>query len=198
MGITEVMTSRIFLYFLISCIISLPAISEIKLQRFSISTYSNTNAVDKTPGYLGVKDSNNEELLSVVRVGFRQYSNPNINSSSTLSLENRLTLMDEQMASIYGQILFYPNPFRLKTGAQLSYVLNQPSNIVIQIYDMFGHRIFKRSFIEGMDGAKMGTNQLIFDAAVFNYYNVSAGIYFLYIFDDQNKLIGKTKFAIVP
>ena len=63
---------------------------------------------------------------------------------------------------------------------------------------MFGRRIFKRSLVKGMDGAKMGTNSLIFDAAVFNYYNVSAGVYFIYIFDEENKLIGKTKFAIIP
>ena len=192
------MISKIACYFLLTLVISLPAMAEIKLQRYSISTYSNTNALDKTPGYLSGKKSNTAENLSVIRVGFRQYSNPNINSSSFLSLENRLTLMDDQTSLVYGQILFYPNPFRLKTGAQLSYVLNQPSNIEIHIFDMFGHRIFKRSLIKGMDGAKMGTNNLIFDASVFNYYNVPAGIYFLYIFDDQQKLIGKTKFAIVP
>ncbi len=192
------MISKIACYFLLTLVISLPAMAEIKLQRYSISTYSNTNALDKTPGYLSGKESNTAENLSVIRVGFRQYSNPNINSSSFLSLENRLTLMDDQTSLVYGQILFYPNPFRLKTGAQLSYVLNQPSNIEIHIFDMFGHRIFKRSLIKGMDGAKMGTNNLIFDASVFNYYNVPAGIYFLYIFDDQQKLIGKTKFAIVP
>ena len=192
------MISKIACYFLLTLVISLPAMAEIKLQRYSISTYSNTNALDKTPGYLSGKKSNTAENLSVIRVGFRQYSNPNINSSSFLSLENRLTLMDDQTSLVYGQILFYPNPFRLKTGAQLSYVLNQPSNIEIHIFDMFGHRIFKRSLIKGMDGAKMGTNNLIFDVSVFNYYNVPAGIYFLYIFDDQQKLIGKTKFAIVP
>lgn len=177
---------------------SLSGYSEIKLQRFSISTYSNTNSSDKSPGYLGVKETKKDPVLSVLRVGFRQYSNPNINSSSSLTLDNRLTLMDNQMALVYGQILFYPNPFQLKTGAKLSYVLNQPSNIIIQIYDMFGRRIFKRSLVKGMDGAKMGTNSLIFDAAVFNYYNVSAGVYFIYIFDEENKLIGKTKFAIIP
>ena len=101
------MILKISRYFLIALVISLPAMAEIKLQRFSISTYSNTNATDKTPGYLSGKKSIANENLSVIRVGFRQYSNPNINSSSLLTLENRLTLMDEQTSLVYGQILFY-------------------------------------------------------------------------------------------
>ena len=109
-----------------------------------------------------------------------------------------VNVADGQESGVSGEILFYPNPFRLQTGARVQYWLSEPSNISIYIYDMFGHRIFKRSFIKGMKGARYKTNTLILDASVFNYYNVSAGVYFLYIFDQNNKLIGKTKFAIIP
>ncbi|MEK9727655.1 MAG: T9SS type A sorting domain-containing protein [Candidatus Margulisiibacteriota bacterium] len=172
--------------------------SEISLRRYSISTYTNTNQVDNTPGNLSESKKSSANYISVIRVGFRQYSNPNINSSSTLSLDNRLTLMDQQDALIYGDILFYPNPFRLNSGAILTYVLNNPANINVQIYDMFGHRVYQRTILKGMDGALMGTNRLRFDKSVFNYFDVPAGVYFIFLFDDQNKLIGKSKFAVVP
>ena len=171
---------------------------QISLQRYSISTYSNTNALDKSPGYLGERDLSQNTILSVIRVGFRQYANPNINSSSSLSLDNRLTLADGQATGVLDEILFYPNPFQLKSGATVQYWLNKPSDISIHIYNMFGHQIYKEFILKGAKGARYQTNTLKLDARVFNYYDVSAGVYFLYIFDDQNKLIGKTKFAIVP
>ena len=192
------MISRFIVYFLFIVIMAVPALSEIKLQRFSISTYSNPKGVDNSPGYLGVTESGEPSNLSVIRVGFRQYSNPNINSSSTLTLDNRFTLVDELDTKLGSDILFYPNPFRLETGARVQYWLNEPANINILIYDMFGRQVFRRSLIKGMKGARYKTNTLILDAAVFNYYNVSAGVYFLYIFDENNALIGKSKFAIIP
>ena len=192
------MISKAFLYFLFICLMSTSVLSKITLQRYSISTYSNTNALDNIPGYLGVKKAEGNPLLSVIRVGFRQYENPNINSSSSLSLDNRLTLVDGQETGMLGDILFYPNPFRLQTGAKVQYWLNKPSDISIHIYDMFGHQVFRRVLLKGMKGARYKTNVLTLDASVFNYYNASAGVYFLYIFDDQNKLIGKSKFAIIP
>ncbi len=187
-----------FLIFFLILILNCDLNAEIKLRRFSISTYTNTNSIDQTPGYLAHQKTNTSNYISVIRVGFRQYSNPNINSSSTLSLDNRLTLMDEQDALIYGDILFYPNPFRLRSGAMLVYVLNHPSDINVQIYDMFGHLVYQRTILQGMDGALMGTNRLIFDQNVFNNFDISAGVYFIFLFDNQNNMIGKSKFAVVP
>ena len=175
-----------------------PLHATIKLQRYSTSIYSNTNAVDKTPGRLGTQSNQTSNFISVLRVGFRQYSNPYVNASSHIALANKLTLLTESPGLIYGQILFHPNPFRLVEGARLQYVLNKPSNVTIQIFDIFGRRVFNRFLIEGGEGARGGTNHLVFDASVFNYYDVSAGVYMLYIFDDKNQLIGRTKFAIVP
>jgi hypothetical protein len=171
---------------------------QILLQKYSISTYTNTNYIDNTPGDLAETNRVSDNYLSVIRVGFRQYTNPNINSSSTLSLDNRLTLMDAQDALVYGDILFYPNPFNLKSGAILTYVLNNTVDVNIQIYDMFGHKVYQRFLVRGMDGAKMGTNKLNFNQYVFENFDAPAGIYFIFLFDEYNQLIGKTKFAIVP
>jgi hypothetical protein len=172
--------------------------ADIILKRYSTSTYSNTNAVDLVSGKLGIQSEPDVGHISVLRVGFRQYANPFINIASRLSLANKLSLLHESTGMVYGQILFHPNPMRLREGARLQYVLNKPSSITIQIYDMFGHRVFTRFLIEGGEGARAGTNHLTFDASVFNYYDVSAGLYLMYIFDDRNRLIGRTKFAIVP
>ena len=49
-----------------------------------------------------------------------------------------------------------------------------------------------------MDGAKLGNNKLRFNAEVFNYFDVSSGVYFLFIYDGNNQLLGKSKFAIIP
>ena len=89
--------------------------AKISLERYSISTYVNTNAVDNTPGYCMMGHLFGG-YLSVIRVGFRQYSNPYINSSSSLSLDNRLTLLDNQEAQIPGQILFFQTHFDSKQG----------------------------------------------------------------------------------
>ena len=172
--------------------------AKISLERYSISTYVNTNAVDNTPGSLHDGTSVDGGYLSVVRVGFRQYSNPYINSSSSLSLDNRLTLLDNQEAQIPGQILFFPNPFRLKTGAIISYKLSEPTNTRIEIYNMFGQKVYTVDKVAGMDGAKLGNNKLRFNAEVFNYFDVSSGVYFLFIYDGNNQLLGKSKFAIIP
>ena len=59
---------------------------------------------------------------------FDNMRNPFINSSSSLTLDNRFTLMDGQNAETRGQVLFYPNPFRIR-GAILQYYLNKPETV---------------------------------------------------------------------
>ena len=185
---------------LIFSLILLPVLghAQISLERYSISTYVNTNAVDNTPGSLHDGSYQHDSYLHVVRVGFRQYSNPYINSSSSLTLDNRLTLLDNQDPQITGEILFFPNPFRLKTGAIISYKLSEPTNTRIEIYDMFGKKVYSVVKFAGMDGAKGGNNKLQLKPDIFNYFDVSSGVYLLFIFDDKNKLIGKSKFAVIP
>lgn len=173
--------------------------AEIQLQRYSISTYTNTNQVETDVGQLGSNELVTEVTsLTAIRVLFRQYANPNLFSSSTISLENRLTLADNMESEIYGDPLIFPNPFKLTSSAILGYWLSQPDNIQIQIYDIFGHRIFEEIKMQGMLGARMGYNKIQINQETFDLYNISSGTYFLFIFDSNNKLIGKTKFSIIP
>ena len=173
--------------------------AEIQLKRYSISTYTNTNQVETDVGQLGSNELATEVTsLTALRVLFRQYANPNLFSSSTISLENRLTLADNMESEIYGDPLIFPNPFKLTSSAILGYWLSQPDNIQIQIYDMFGHRVFDEIKMQGMLGARMGYNKVQINQETFDFYNISSGTYFLFIFDSANKLIGKTKFSIIP
>ena len=173
--------------------------AEIQLKRYSISTYTNTNQVETDVGQLGSNELATEVTsLTALRVLFRQYANPNLFSSSTISLENRLTLADNMESEIYGDPLIFPNPFKLTSSAILGYWLSQPDNIQIQIYDIFGHRVFDEIKMQGMLGARMGYNKVQINQETFDFYNISSGTYFLFIFDSANKLIGKTKFSIIP
>ncbi|MGC6366842.1 MAG: T9SS type A sorting domain-containing protein [Candidatus Marinamargulisbacteria bacterium] len=192
------MFSKRLIYYLIILLFSCPGIGSVVLERYSISTYINSAADDPTPSQLSNIESSEENYLHVVRVGFRQYSNPYINSSSSLTLDNRLTLMDNLSTQVDGEILFFPNPFRLSTGSIISYRLNEPANVRIEIYNMFGQKIYTVFKNAGMDGGKLGGNKLSLNAASFNYFDVSSGVYFLFLFDEQNKLIGKSKFVIIP
>ena len=171
--------------------------AEVRLVRYSISSYSKVHTEDASLGILG-PTSQVSTKLSVIRVGFRQYSNPYINSSSTLSLDNRLTLMGEEDELVYGNILVYPNPFQLRSGGIITYHLNQPTSLKIQIYDMFGHLLNEYAIFEGMPGGQMGVNKVAMQPTTFNQYDVPAGVYFIFLIDDKNQLIGKSKFAIVP
>ena len=122
------------------CIILMAHIgfADITLKRYSISTFTNTSAIESDPVNLLLNaNSVNQAKIKALRVGFRQYSSPFINSSSTLSLDNRLSLIDWQESDIYGDPLIYPNPMQLRESAILGYWLNTPDNITIQIYDIF-------------------------------------------------------------
>ncbi len=185
---------RLFIFCFLTTAITF---AEIQLQRYSISTYTNSNTVIEDIGQLGANNVDEIQNLTALRVLFRQYANPNT-SSNKISLDNRLTMVDSLNSEIYQDPLIYPNPVKLTSEAVLGYWLSRPDNIQIQIYDMFGHRIFNEIKVQGMLGARMGYNRIKINAQTFDYYNVSAGVYFLFIYDSAQKIIGKTKFAIIP
>jgi hypothetical protein len=190
---------RIFYACLIFIFTTVSAVSEIKLQRYSTSTYTNSSVTKSVVGQLGNGGSeNNTQSLNVIRVGFRQYGNPYINSSSSLTLDNRFNLVGDQDILTQGDVLIFPNPFRLRDGGLIQYYLNKPEDIRIEIYDMFGKNIFKSLRKAGSTGARNNLNSLAINALAFNYFDIPAGVYFLYIINQSNRVIGKTKFVIVP
>jgi hypothetical protein len=68
--------------------------------------------------------------------------------------------------------------------------------IEIRIYDMTGTMVFRRTFFKGAEGGRLGYNVLGIDSQTFGV-SMQAGVYFVLVMSD-GKVIGKTKFAVVP
>jgi hypothetical protein len=172
--------------------------STITLKRYSTSTFINMNTLNKSGQ--NVQSNEAQSSLSVLRVGFRQYANPFISSGSLLSFDNRLTLTDEIDQMVYKGPLVFPNPWSIKSvNLSVGFVLSYASDIQIQIYDMFGHLMYKKDFIAGLTGkTSMGRNLIEISPEDFRYFDISAGVYFLILIGENNQVLGKTKFAIIP
>lgn len=93
--------------------------------------------------------------------------------------------------------LFYPNPFRYQNSARLTYTLSKDMDIEIRLYNMRGHEIFREIFLAGELGAEAGYNIVTFSADTLDNFDLSAGIYF-FILINENKVLGKGKFGVMP
>jgi hypothetical protein len=171
--------------------------AEVSLQRYSISTYVNTNAIED--GKLLHQSESNGSQLSVLRVGFRQYANPYINALSSLSLSSQMNALDYIIQDVFKGPFVHPNPLSLKNKFNVYYYLTKTEIIKVQIYNMFGRLVVQKIFPKGISKkSSAGHNLITIGPEEFRYYDVSAGVYFLLLIGENNKLLGKTKFAIVP
>ena len=67
---------------------------------------------------------------------------------------NYLIILEDVVTSNYdavepkvkGEVVAYPNPFRLDSGTSLGYDLSKPMDITIQIYDIFGMMVYEKHF----------------------------------------------------
>jgi len=137
------------------------------------------------------------DSLQVLHIGFNgYYSEDGLNTTELTTLGD---LEDEDIVpEVVGEALVYPNPFRLQTGvAKLGYRLSKDMDIQIQMYDMMGSLILKRSFFSGAAGAQKGYNKLRIDNDVFEGELLSSGVYFYLIIHD-GKVMAKGKMAIKP
>jgi hypothetical protein len=101
---------------------------------------------------------------------------------------------------IIGEALFYPNPFRLSEGSELGYLLAQDMPVEVRVYDMRANEIFREFYPAGSNGGigeVKGYNRIPFGSTSFNHYQLPMGVYFAVILSEE-KVIGKTKFAIKP
>lgn len=172
----------------------------IRLVYYGLNTFANTSYMRTESNTLTSRVDSNAGVsnLNVLQVSYRQYANPIISSSSKLFIDNRMVIADFYHVDMYQQPLVYPNPMRLRDTGTVGYWLNQNQSVRMIIYNMFGHKMMESNRMAGMNGATMGYNKLDIGPETFDYVDVSAGIYFLVIFDQMNRLLGKTKFAIIP
>ena len=117
---------------------------------------------------------------------------------------NYLIILEDVVTSNYdavepkvkGEVVAYPNPFRLDSGTSLGYDLSKPMDITIQIYDIFGMMVYEKHFLNGHEGAQIGYNRVSISKNDFNGYSLPVSVYFCLIIHNS-KVLGKTKLAVV-
>ncbi|RAP34369.1 hypothetical protein DID80_07355 [Candidatus Marinamargulisbacteria bacterium SCGC AAA071-K20] len=102
-------------------------------------------------------------------------------------------------APLVGPTFNHPNPFKLKEGTFIGYQLKEDTDIEIRLFNIYGHKIWSNDYKAGQDEGAIGGkyNKVPFNSTVINNYEVSAGIYFYLIIND-NTILGKGKMAIKP
>ena len=147
-------------------------------------------------GQQAVNLKNTTNTLSVLGVSFQSVGQTMEQMDPGADPAN----MDEDSsleASVIGQALCYPNPFRQTTGGQLGYRLNKNTDVQIQVYDMLANMLIKRDFKSGSKGAQKGYNKVQVNLDTWDGYVLSAGVYFYYIIH-EGKVLSKGKMAVIP
>ena len=95
------------------------------------------------------------------------------------------------------QPLNYPNPFQLKNGTTIGYKLTKDTDIKIEIYNAFGHKILTKNIKAGANGGSaIQYNRVKISYSDFKY-DLPAGPYF-YTILSGGELLGKGRMAIIP
>lgn len=182
------------------------AISQVKdsqtIQKSNVIASSENNKLDVLGFWFVNSGLSYSDDVMVMRVVFNNFLFDA--SNGTLSVEDVNMLADTKF-ELLSDPLFYPNPFRFsntntqtgEVGGALHYQLSQPMDIEIHMYDIFGHRIFKKECPANGACGRAGPNQIDFNKQALNGYEMSAGVYF-YIFIYEGDVIGRGKVAVVP
>ena len=147
--------------------------------------------------YLNLKQTPEDDILTV-----QQYSFGSLNSDHNhLSVSSFMSSNQIETQNIKPEVirkpLVYPNPFRQEDGGMINYHLSVDMDVSIQIYDMAGNRIYSEERLAGALGAKEGNNNVVLDNSTFDGFNLSAGVYFIYLIH-KDKVLSKGKLAVVP
>jgi len=138
----------------------------------------------------------------VMRVAFNNFLFDSSNGSINV---DDINMISDTAPEIEGDPLFYPNPFRFsnintktgQAGGELVYKLSMPMDIQIQMYNIFGHKVYEKDCPASSACGSHGENRIVFDKQSLNGYEMSAGVYF-YIFIFEGEVIGRGKVAVVP
>ncbi|MGC6367841.1 MAG: hypothetical protein ACON35_07600 [Candidatus Marinamargulisbacteria bacterium] len=125
-------------------------------------------------------------------------------ANGDLSVDD-IAMLENTESRLTTEPLFYPNPFRFsnvnkatgKNGGTLYYTLSKAFDMEVQMYDVFGHRIWRKECPANSSCGRGGKNEIDFNKEELNGYEMSAGVYF-YLFIHEGKVIGRGKVAVVP
>ncbi|MEO0077694.1 MAG: hypothetical protein ABIK86_01655, partial [candidate division WOR-3 bacterium] len=101
------------------------------------------------------------------------------NATATIGIYVDIT----DSAVMNGRAIAFPNPFGLDhQRTEISYYLQNSSDITLNIYDPFGNPVWTRRFRRGEDGARAGLNRRIYwDGTNQRGHRVASGVYVLEI-----------------
>ncbi|MDD4178677.1 MAG: IPT/TIG domain-containing protein [Candidatus Margulisbacteria bacterium] len=99
------------------------------------------------------------------------------------------------------EISFPPNPdYPSLQATSIKYNLSRDSEIVIDIYNIRGEKVWTQVIPEGQSGGQVGDNQLIWNGITAFRSVASAGVYIIFInakVNGETKLLSKQKIGIV-
>lgn len=99
--------------------------------------------------------------------------------------------------AIVGEVLNYPNPFRISEGTQIGYRLNRSAHITFQLYSMTGYLLYEKDYSSAEEGGRYKYNRISFTP---NDYAVdfAPGVYVYLILTDDRRILGKGKMVLLP
>jgi len=91
---------------------------------------------------------------------------------------NILAVVDTTV--IPDSFLAYPNPMGIESHNMVfAYTLQSPSNLIFAIYDPFGNLVYRRDLAAGEEGARAGTNRLVWNGRNEKGKRVASGVYYV-------------------
>ena len=141
------------------------------------------NLVDKTVGHWDVVVKNDDNQSSTLSQGFK------INTKTVESIgpvELSVGPPDPNIPSLKS------------TG--IKYNITDDVDVVVNIYNMRGEKIWTYNASAGSEGGKVGTNSIVWNGITAFKGIASAGVYFVHVtakVDGQWKIINRSKFAII-
>lgn len=116
--------------------------------------------------------------------------------------------IEAPVLEIVGPIQIRPVPPGAEPGAtpsvlkpmSIAYNLSKDAEIIINVYNMRGEKIWSYTAVPGSSGGQAGLNQIIWDGVTAFKSIASAGVYILHVtsrVDGQTKILAKEKFGIV-
>jgi hypothetical protein len=151
--------------------------------------------------FISFKTDNPGNVADPINVLLYTWGGIIVFDSELNSVDTTLDVVNDP--KITSPALFYPSPFRIKDGTTLGFQLNQALDMDLRIYDMRGNEIYRTSFANTTEqGGKSGYNKIPFNqpGELFNRTlpeNMPSGVYF-YVLINEDDVLGKGKFAVLP
>ena len=87
----------------------------------------------------------------------------------------------------------YPNPAPKSSSISVQYKLDQSTDTTLEIYNMFGHKLFSTNYAYNTNGGKINQNNIEINNSYFRNWPI--GVYFI-IVHNGNDTLAKGKFSL--